>query len=245
MGYERCVLTQDIVSTSGCAQDVLLLHVWAAPRGGRARLPAARPARPRRRALRLALALASGGAGLASGLSAVVLAAARRCRSAFLRLCGRLPRGRRLPAARALPSSGALARRSLAGGFPPALARCGAPVLALRAPPVRCGLRAGPLAPAALRLLGARARSGRGLPAAGLALSFGASVAAPPAGALGPLRGPRGAAFRAPAGRGFGALRRAALLRRAGNLPASSSQENASWGLTSCIIRGTICSRMV
>lgn len=38
MGYERCVLTQDIVSTSGCAQDVLLLHVWAAPRGGRAAL---------------------------------------------------------------------------------------------------------------------------------------------------------------------------------------------------------------
>lgn len=44
----------------------------AAPRGGRARLPAARPARPRRRALRLASGLACGGPGLASGLKAVV-----------------------------------------------------------------------------------------------------------------------------------------------------------------------------
>lgn len=183
----------------------------AAPRGGRARRWAARPARPRRRA------------PAPRSLPAVVLAAARLPRAAFLRLCGRLPRGRRLPAARALPSSGALARRSLAGGFPPALARSGAPVLALRAPPVRCGLRAGPLAPAALRLLGARARSGRAPPAAGLALSFGASVAAPPAGALGPLRGPRGAAFRAPAGRGFGALRRAGPLRRGSIRRASPS----------------------
>ena len=48
-----------------------------------------------------------------------------------------------------------------------------------------------------------------------------------------------------PPGGGFGALRRAALLRRAGRLPASSSQENASWGLTPCKNRGKMMLRMV
>lgn len=80
------------------------------------------------------------------GASVVGSQAARPCGRLFLRLCGRLPRGRGLTSARALPSSGALARRALVGGIPPALARLSAPVLALRAPPVRCGLRAGPLA---------------------------------------------------------------------------------------------------
>lgn len=81
-------------------------------------------------------------------LSAVVLAAARLPRAAFLRLCGRLPRGRRLPAARALPSSGALARRRPVLGFPPprpaaagrcspsAPLRCAAGCAPPRAPPV-------------------------------------------------------------------------------------------------------------
>lgn len=192
---------------------------WRAAPGGPPRRWAARPARRRRPRPAAALGLALCAARRSPPVISGWLAAARRCRSAFLRLCGRLPRGRGLAPARALPSSAALARRSLAGGFPPALARCGAPVLALRAPPVRCGLRAGPLAPAALRLLGARARSGRAPPAAGLALSFGASVAAPPAGALGPLRGPRGAAFRAPAGRG--------VWRAAARRPAAASGQIA------------------
>lgn len=148
------------------------------------------------------------------GASVVGSQAARPCGRLFLRLCGRLPRGRGLTSARALPSSGALARRALVGGIPPALARLSAPVLALRAPPVRCGLRAGPLAlPArpSSRALGGRSCPLRpGLPCRPAGAAPPGLARSSPSGALAPLRGARGAAFRAPAGLGFGALRRAA-----------------------------------
>lgn len=86
----------------------------AAPRGGRARRWAARPARPRRRA------------PAPRSLSAVVLAAARLPRAAFLRLCGRrwVACGSCPRRPRARSPAAARARR------PPASARCGAPVLA-------------------------------------------------------------------------------------------------------------------
>ena len=176
--------------------------IVAAPRGGRARrlvggspCPSSSPrARPR-------------------ALSAVVLAAARLPRAAFLRLCGRLPRGRRLAAARALPSSGALARRRPVLGFPPprpaAAGRCSpsaplrcaagcAPPRALRSPSPRCGLPLVALRSGRAPCWAAAAPAGPPCLAAGAGL-LGCGAAPPRAGALGPLRGPRGVAFRAPA----------------------------------------------
>lgn len=173
-------------------------RMGAAPRGGRARRWAARPARPRRRA------------PAPRSLSAVVLAAARLPRAAFLRLCGRrwVAFGSCPRRPRARSPAAARARR------PPASARCGAPVLAsLVASGSRSAARGPPrasFAPVARALGGRSCPLRRVPPAARLVLGAGLLAAAPRAGALAPLRGARGASFLAPARSGFGALRRAA-----------------------------------
>ena len=91
-------------------------------------------------------------------LSAVVLAAARLPRAAFLRPAG----GFRAVAAGGGSRVAVLGRARPSpprARLPPAAARCGGPVLALRAPPVRCGLRSAAGPPVALSPL--RAPAGR------------------------------------------------------------------------------------
>ena len=121
---------------------------------------AARSARPPRRALRQAVALAPAGRRVACLRALARLCSRAGYRPPLLRLCGRLPRGRASPSrvavlGRARPCA-AQARH------PPRLAApAGAAVLALRAPPVRCGLRCAPVP------------SGRALPGSGfLAVAF-------------------------------------------------------------------------
>lgn len=210
------MVAHKIYCTRSIAQD-LLLHVWAAPRGGRARLPAARPARPRRRALRLALALASGGAGLASGLKAVALAAARLPRAAFLRLSSarwvglrppaRSPAGarsRRRGPCSASPRLGALRRAGarLACRLRLSLVCARAPSRLLWAlPGPRWALVPAPAGPPCLAASACPWVAGRSSAARGLSARW---------------RGPRGVAFRAPARWGLsgaGWCRRSAPVR--------------------------------
>lgn len=114
--------------------------IGAAPPGGRARCAAPGPSSsPRPPA---ALGLASGGPGHASGLKsgrARGRATARPFCASAVRLRAVGPFG-----PRASPSSGALAPSRPRARRPPAWARCGGPVLALRVPPARCGLRCVP-----------------------------------------------------------------------------------------------------
>lgn len=217
-----------------CALPVVL----AAPSGGaRLALWAARRSPPGFKAVGSPPPGAAGRrfCGSAGGFRAVaVLRPLARCRPR--------PRSPGAPSLAASPRPWrAAARLCSPSAFLRLAAGCAAPC-PLRSPSGRCGLP-----PVALR--SCRASSGAaGAPAVsplppGGCCSLAASVAPPPAGALAPLRGARGAAFRAPAGWGFGALRRAALLRRAGSLPASSSQENAGRYLTPCKIRAKIVVR--
>lgn len=104
-------------------------------------LAALRPARRRRRALRRPSASPLAARGTPPGLSgrARGRATARPFCASAVRLRAVGPFG-----PRASPSSGALAPSRPRARRPPAWARCGGPVLALRVPPARCGLRCVP-----------------------------------------------------------------------------------------------------
>lgn len=183
----------------------------AAPRGGPARRWAARPARPRRRA------------PASRSLPAVCSPPPAPAGGVFAPLRAALGRLRLLPA----PSSGALARRRSGAASP----RLGALRRACARLACRLRLSLGcARAPSRLlrarglgRSVGARARSGGSPLPRGLVLVAGLLAAAPRAGALAPLRGARGASCLAPARSGFGALRRAAPLRRGSIRRASPS----------------------
>lgn len=183
----------------------------AAPRGGPARRWAARPARPRRRA------------PASRSLPAVCSPPPAPAGGVFAPLRAALGRLRLLPA----PSSGALARRRSGAASP----RLGALRRACARLACRLRLSLGcARAPSRLlrarglgRSVGARARSGGSPLPRGLVLGAGLLAAAPRAGALAPLRGARGASCLAPARSGFGALRRAAPLRRGSIRRASPS----------------------
>lgn len=174
-------------------------------------LAALRPARRRRRALRRPSASPLAARGTPPGLTR------SRSRSGYrpplLRLCGAPPRGRAL-----WPSRVAVlgrARAVAASGSPsprlgPLRRACARPPRS--SGPLRAALRPWPLWSPSRRpglpggrpglCLGLPAGCGplrRALPGSRLVLGRGWRAAPPRAGALGPLRGPRGAAFRAPA----------------------------------------------
>lgn len=159
--------------------------------------PAARPARRRRRALRRPSASPLAARGTPPGLSGSARGRATArpfCASPRLAgsACGLLP-------ARLRGRARAVAARAR---LPPASARCGAPVLAsLAASGSRSAARGPPRASCGpSRALGGRSCPPRRGPPASPRLPVLSWRAAPPrAGALGPLCGPRGAAFRAPA----------------------------------------------
>ena len=175
---------------------------------------AARSARPPRRALRQAVALAPAGRRVACLRALARLCSRAGYRPPLLRLCGRLPRGRASPSrvavlGRARPCA-AQARH------PPALPRLRARLCSPSAPLRFAAGFAAPLSPlVALSPALASLRS----PSPLVALPAGLRVAPagaprragwcsrlagarrpPPAGALAPLRGARGASFLAPAG---------------------------------------------
>lgn len=153
--------------------------------------------------------------GSPPGLKSGRLAGAGLSPSPFLRLCGRRWVGLRPPARAVLGRARPPPPRAR---LPPASARCGARVLAslaasgsrsaARGPPrASCGPSPGPS-------VGARARPGGAPLPRGACSGLACGAAAPRAGALGPLRGPRGARSSPPRGGGRGLVPPAAWVCR-------------------------------
>lgn len=191
------------------------LGKWRAAPGGPPRRWAARPARRRRPRPAAALGLALCAARRSPPVISGRLAGAGLSPSPFLRLCGRRWVGLWPPARAVLGRARPPPPRAR---LPPASARCGARVLAslaasgsrsaARGPPrASCGPSPGPS-------VGARARPGGAPLPRGACSGLACGAAAPRAGALGPLRGPRGARSSPPRGGGRGLVPPAAWVCR-------------------------------